>query len=374
MNAVTRFLARQIWPAVPASQLGPRLEDYVRHVASQQLGGSDSSAEPVLEKVGTGNNAVVRRWTNSERGTLYVRAWPWNAAKRPAAEHQTAAGLFRAAGLAVPEVLLVDDSFATMRRFRLEVVIETEAPGSPLELNRAGTSDLASDLARELATQLARLHAMTGEAWGEAWGKPWRPRNELAAPRSYWADRVTKFRRRINADTSALPAETLDRGLAILAEGLTRVPLDRPRLIHGDINSGNLFATDEGEITWIDFGTVQYGLAEQDLAQVRLRMLDAEPFDSFMAHYLSERGKRDRDGIDASKGNHIARKIDTDAIATFEMLELFERLNSRVKKQLHRKKRGANRNDARMNELAGEQKKVERQIMQVVDENSSSEG
>lgn len=373
MNAFTRFLARQIWPAIPASQLGPRLEDYVRRRASPQLGFSNSPAsDPKLEKVGSGNNAVVRRWTNSERGTLFVRAWRWNAASRRSAEHQTAAGLFRAAGLAVPEVLLVDDSFATMRRWRLEVVIETEAAGSPLELG--GTGDRAARDARTLAGDLARLHAMTGEVWAEAWGKPWRPRNELAAPRSYWADRIKKFRRRINADTSALGARTLDHGLTMLGKGLGRVALDRPRLIHGDVNSGNLFATTEGEITWIDFGTVQYGLAEQDLAQVRLRMPGAEAFEAFMAHYLSERGKRDRDGIDASKGNHIAREIDTDAITTFEMLELFERLNSRVKKQLHRAKRPARQNEARMNRLAGEQRKVERQIMQAVDENLPSGG
>ncbi len=315
MNPLGRLLCRLVWPRVPARQLGARLPDYLRRRVAPALGFEDEPIE--LETPESGAIALVRRWKTRLRGDLYVRAWPWDPGRTPAREQATVAWLFVKAGLKTPETLFVDDSLWTMRRWRLEATVETAAHGEPLD---AARPDHRAALER-LAPELGLLHQQTAPAWG----KPWRPENERAQPRAYWAERLRKFRLRLTPETCGLGAEQLRQGLDQLERRLEALRLRWPVLLHGDIHGGHLFVSPVGALTWIDFGASQYGLAEQDLADVRAKLIGPAAFEGFLERYQA-----------------VARReppIDPEAITTFGLLRLWEGLNSRVTRRRHRLRR-----------------------------------
>lgn len=341
MSSLSHFITRRIWPQVSAHSLGGRLPDYLKNRVAKELSLQEEPIE--LERIHGGANTVVRRWVTSCEGALFLRVWPWNPAKRRAKGHRVASELLNKAGLATPRILFSDDSFATMRRWRLEAVVEKAAGGSPLDPQ---SSDFQDSMA-QVALQLARLHAVQGAQWGT----PWRPSNEFADPRAYWADRLRKFKLRINSETSGLSGEEIERGLAQLRDRLLAVALHQPSLIHGDVGFSHIFVAPEREITWIDFGTVRYGVPEQDLADVRMNMCDEAGFERFLASY-----RRHEQGKNA---------IDTEAIITFRLLALWERLNSRIQKRRHRRERRSETPGAeeRMEQLKDEQSKIETALL-----------
>ena len=351
MSSLSHFITRRIWPRVSAHSLGARLPDYLKNRVAEELGLQEEPIE--LERVRGGANTVVRRWVTSREGVLFLRAWPWNPAKRRARGHRVASELLSKAGLATPRILFSDDSFATMRRWRLEAVVEKASGGLPLDPK---SSDFQDSMA-EVARQLARLHAVQGPQWGS----PWRPSNAFVNPRVYWADRLRKFELRINPETSGLSGAQIDRGLAQLRDRLLAVALRQPSLIHGDVGFGHVFVAPENKITWIDFGTVRYGVPEQDLADVRMNMCDAAGFERFLAAYR--------------RHGQEEKAIDTGAIITFRLLALWERLNSRIQKRRHRRERRAETpgSEQRMEQLEGEQSKIETALLgAIADPNSLS--
>lgn len=352
MSTLLDFIARKIWRPIPARRLGPPLEDYIRRcvVPSGKFG-----AAPIrLESVESGANTVVRRWATGKEsaGTVYVRAWPWNGRKRPSRDHATASALLAEAGLGVPAILWRDDAFSTFRRWRLEATIETEAAGRSL-------SDAPQEfpsLLPEIARQLARLHDRSGPKWG----KPWRPDNERKNPETYHARRIAKFKRLAGAGKLLLSADHIERGLRQLETRLARVGPGkgagraRPALIHGDIHGGHLFADEEGRITWIDFGTVRYGFAEEDLAAVRSTLCRRGGFEEFLEQYLAAQSAE--------------REIDLDAIDTFELFELWERVHSRANKRRRRHERlDTDRPDEKIERLEAEQRGFEKSIIEKID-------
>jgi aminoglycoside phosphotransferase (APT) family kinase protein len=293
------------------------LPGYAAHRARGALGLPDEI--PRVEAVGAGQNTVIRRWPTRALGALYLRAWPWNARVKPARAHAAASQAFQEAGLQVPRILLVDDSFSTMRRWRMEIVIETEAEGEHLDLRRPDHRRALEELAR----QLAAMHERTSHSWG----KPWRPENDMKNPRAYWEERLWKLRRRITPEASALDPALVRRALADMEKRIEALRFSRPALIHGDLNRKNFFIAPGGGLTWIDFVTAQYGLAEQDLAAAEAMLSVPGAYEPFLRTYLAAAGP--------------GRGIDAEAIETFALLRLWEQLAVRIQKRRHRLQRGA---------------------------------
>ena len=341
MDQLTYFFVRQIWPSVPARRLGERLPDYITKKVLKPLDLEEATID--LEKVESGKITTVRRWVAGREGALYIRAWPWDPRKRPAHSHVEASKLFGKAGINVPGIVHFDDSFATMKQWRLETAIESEAPGVPLDPLRRPEHRV---MLPEVARQLSRLH----DAASAQWGTPWRPENGMADPRSYWAGRLGKFRTRITPKRCGLSGTEMARGLDQLEERLNALELRWPVLIHGDLNPAHLRLSRKKEITWIDFGTVQYGLREQDLASVRANLCPGDLFEEFMRVY----------------GQYVERDapVDLDAITTFTILGSWERLNSRIKRQLHRQKKHPEKGDKdpKIQSLRGEQRRSENEL------------
>lgn len=344
MNRIAAHITRQIWPSPSSHKVAERLPVFLRAEALRALGLEGEAV--TLDKVETGNITTVRRWVTHARGTLYVRAWPADPIRRPALGHRTASEALTGAGLRVPELVWSEDSFAALRRWRMEVTIEARAPGEPL----AGNMGRIRDYLPEIARQLAALHSQRSVIWGT----PWRLDNPMEDPRAYWAIRIKKFRNRISPATSELTEPQIERGIGQLETRLRSLPLTWPSLVHGDVNAGHIFLGPDGKLTWIDFGTAHYGLPEQDLADVRGKLFEGGDFTEFLKIY--------------AKCLRDDRPVDSEAIKTFAILALWERLNSRVQRQIHRRERngGAPGPSTAFKKLAEDQRRVEYQLARLI--------
>src|SRR5690606_21566301 len=144
----------------------------------------------VIEPATGGRNTLIVRLRAASGETFYARAWRYDRLVRPAREQLEVARRFTDAGLDVPEIMLIDDSLATLRRWRLEAAVEREAPGRPLsELLEKSGGELAPDHMSRVATAFARMHRFTDSNWG----CPWRPMNTMGDLRRYLLDRLPRL-------------------------------------------------------------------------------------------------------------------------------------------------------------------------------------
>lgn len=274
--------------------------------------------EGEFERIRTGANTPVIRWTTASEGVLYARVWPWKRQNSPVRQHREAVALFDRAGLRTPEVLFADDSNATVLQWGVEVLVEREAEGLPLkhagEAREAGFERLLEDL--------ARLHAIEGAAWH----KPWQRKQGFADPMELWGERLSRFAERITPESSGLNAMEIETGLKLMREGLTRVSGERPVAVHGDVSQIHAYVNSDGTLVWIDLETVRFSRPEEDLAAVA-RMLKHHHFPAFIETYEAAAG----------------RSVDREALRTFLLLLHWERLNSRVQQQ---RRRESKRKDA----------------------------
>lgn len=344
MDSISSFLVRQIWPAASANRLGDRLINYLRTHALTALGLGEETAD--LEEIEAPEGGVGRRWRSPSKGGLIIRAWPWDGDKKLVQEYVTVSELFEKAGLKVPKIHLSDDSFATMRKWRLEAVVHEAPVGEPLDARGAG--DLKA--LEEFARQLALLHRQTGVQWG----KPWRPKNILEKPREYWAARLKKFRTRVNTQTSRLLPAQIERGIGQLEKRAEAIELGFPVLLHGELHRRKVYVSPEGALTWTGFASAQYGMPEYDLALARNGLLGAEAFKHFWNAYSQ-----------AMRGE---RELNKDAVTTFGIFLLWERLNANIKEQLSLREKRESDDDskARLKELEAQQRPIEEMISRVI--------
>ncbi|MFO0747415.1 MAG: fructosamine kinase family protein [Myxococcota bacterium] len=188
--------------------------------------------------------SINRAWrATTDAGPVFVKS---HASPPPGFFAAEADGLRRiaAAGVRAPVVLAVGDDF---------LALEWLEPGRPRW----------EDAGRALAT----LHAATGERFGlerdNVMGAV--PQSNAAASDATFA---TFFReRRLEPLAMRLPSRARAR-LDRLDLGAILTEPDRPRLVHGDLWSGNLLHAAIGPVL-ID-PAVHYGHPEQDLAMSRL--------------------------------------------------------------------------------------------------------
>ena len=295
------------------------------------------------EPVPSGRNTVVVRLSDMLRGELFVHAWRCDRALRPAREHVLAAKLLADSGLWAPEVIFLDDSWATLRRWRLECVIERAARGHPLSEGLTAADGMLEGAAlRAVARAVARLHATTGPAWG----KPWRSGDAAKDPILYWRGRLEKMRVRVPTGTHLLEPPQIETALKDLERRLERMEPGSPALCHGDLSTAHLFFdAEEQRVTWIDFGSLHYGHPARDLAAVAQWPGAERWFEAFLGAY-GEGGGR----VDAPMRG---------AIDLFARLWHWERLSSRIVKRVRHARR---RSPQRREQLLQEQRALERKV------------
>lgn len=267
-----------------------------------------------FERVPTGANTTVIRWTTRREGVLYARIWRWKRQNCPVHQHLEAVSLFDRAGLRTPEVLFADESTATLLQWGVEILVEREAEGPSLK--HAGEAQ--QEGFRRLARDLSRLHSIEGSVWH----KPWQRKQGFSDPMRLWSERLERFSERITPETSGLRETEIGAGLKLTKEGLARVAGLKPVAIHGDVSQSHVHLDAEGRLVWIDMETVRFSRPEEDLAAVA-RTLKERYFPSFFKHYAEFAG----------------RPVDIEALRTFSLLLHWERLNSRVqqRRRLHSK-------------------------------------
>lgn len=315
MNRFTSRLVRRIWRPWHESRIATGLADYVAERVAPAIGACGGDMK--IEEIAGGRIAIVRRLRVAGGATLILRAWPWNPARSRVREHCTVSGLFREAGVRVPDIILADSSMATMRRRRLEAVVENEAEGGPPDFGIEGGA------LEDFAIGLARLHAVRSPVWG----KPWLPGDAMAEPCAHRAGRLSKFRDRTEGRLLSISDEEFAGCMAWLERRVRTLGFGaRASLIHGDLSVGNLFADGEGRITWIDFGSAQYGMPEQDLALVHFMLGEGRELDRFMRIY-HEHKPRDFD-------------VDPGAVTFFKIMRMIERISSRSRRRARHESRG----------------------------------
>lgn len=343
MDALSSFLVKQIWPTPSTNRLADRLPNYLDEHVRPGLGLKDETVQ--IEPLPAGEGEIARRWRTRTKGILRVRAWPWDADRRLVQEHQHVKGLFDKLGLKTPELLLSDDSFATLRKWRLEALVEREPDGEPLDPKQLKHAGLIETLAQELA----KLHGQTSVTWG----KPWRPKNPIERPREFWKARLRKFKTRVNPETSRIGPAIIDRGIEQLTRRAEAIELGFPTLIHGNLHRQAVYAATGGGLIWTGFTTVQYGMPEYDLALLRSGIMSAETFSAFAKHYMN--------------ALRLDREIDKEAITTFSIFLLWERLNANIKTQLAlmEKQNADAAASPRIKQLQADQRPIEEMISRV---------
>ncbi len=304
---IQRFLCQHLWPPVKRKQMHGKVARYLARETVEPLG-HDPNIKPELERIPTGRNSSVYRWNHPERGMLIVRAWPYDLTVRPARRHEEGGTILQHAGLRIPKIFVADFSMRTLKRYRIEIVVESSAPG--LQFNRR--APFPPELLDWYANTLATLHKKTSSEWG----KPWLPVNEMAEPRAYWLQRIEKFRHRIKDGYLLLSHEKVQQLLEQVTSGVEQFTFEAPVLVHGDLNPGNLILDDAGEVTWIDFETVHFGLVYEDLISVQRWLGPLGQFDDFMELYVAAGGVR----LEEHKSGYVL----------FAKLLLLEKLRSRI--------------------------------------------
>ena len=339
---------RALLPPIAATRTTPRLERYLeqsRDCVFGDVGPAPPSVDAPLryERVAAGRNTVVLRVRLGEKpDVFYARAWRYDRTVRPAREHRVVGQLFAERGLAVPELTWLDERWATAWRWRIEVAVERTAPGRPLgSIFQDSGKDLSLALIERIACDLARLHAKVAADWG----KPWRPVNKMTDPLAWWLERLRKLDARIPTGVRILNADRVRSALAELAESVRGVRWERPVLVHGDLSPAHLFVDTDGHLTWIDFGTAQYGHPAMDLAAVGEWPGAEGWFERFLSAYGRAGGE---------VGEEMRYVIDR-----FMRLRLWMRLSSRIT----RRRRLADRLSPKRDRLLlNEQQAIERRI------------
>lgn len=196
-----------------------------------------------------------------------------------AAEARGLEALRDAGGLRVPEVFAYGAHW---------LLIEDLGEGLP-----------AANFAEDAGAGLARQHLREGEAFGfvrDGWigdtrqlnhrcDDGWRFYAEFRLlPQAQWA-----------CEAGLLDASRI-RAIERICYQLPQwIPMQPPVLLHGDLWSGNLHCTDQGQPALIDAAAVHYGWAEAELAML---LLFGDPGPRFFAAYARhaplDRGWRER--------------------------------------------------------------------------------
>jgi hypothetical protein len=344
-SRISQKLCHLFWPRGSSQELPRRYDEYLGRAGLGKQG-SRPVDEPEMIPVNTGQNTLVRCLKHSAHEKLYARAWRYDRIGRPALTHVSAARCLGKAGLHVPDILIHDDSFKTIRQYRLETVIEKKADGVALhERIQSAPGPLPGALIETLARELTRLHGFQGSGWGS----PWSTRDEMRKPLEYWLGRIGKVSRRIRAGTRLLSPGQVDRLSETLEHMLELVRFIHPVLVHGDLSPSHLFIDEKTKVTLIDFETVHFGHPAIDLASARNWFRDPSQWEIFLDLYAT--------------GPEVS--IDVCALEYFTLMRLAEKLSSRIVKRTHRPGKLTGKRDER---LGREQEQVENSLLGLLDQ------
>jgi Ser/Thr protein kinase RdoA (MazF antagonist) len=236
----------------------------------------------------TSFNTVYR--VSSARGTFVLRVGPEHRIHRSGAARAEAewTAHLAACGLRVPQVVATragtastEVSIAGVPGAR-ECVLLTWTAGYRLRC------PISVKEVREIAVLCARLHA-TPDARAQAGG--------ALDGRLALLFEIPNRLGSLRADYGPLFAEALRRAQRALDDLWRHAPCP-PRLLHGDLNPGNVLRTRRG-LTAIDFQDVTWGHEQQDLANTLFGIVrddhDGELFQAFRSSYAEHRAWPDLD-------------------------------------------------------------------------------
>ena len=342
---LSQKLSHLVWPGLKAGELRERCDLYLEKWLYDMRGVDTDDALEVLP-VNMGRNTLVRCVKLSPDERVFARAWRYDRVGLPARTHASAGISLQKVGIRIPEVLVCDDSFETIRRYRLETVIERKAAGITLdEKIRLTAGELPRPIVEVLAGEIACLHTPGGRNWGS----PWSPRDKMKKPLDYWQDRIKKVSQRIRTGSMLLDLQQINLLTRRLQKMLKSVRFVRPVLVHGDLSPSHIFIDKSARITLIDFETVHFGHAGMDLAWVRNWFRDAFRWKIFAEIYSS------RTGV----------PIDLGALEYFDLMRMVEKLSSRIVKRTHRPMRFAVERDQRLKQ---EQERVEKRLIRLLED------
>lgn len=254
---------------------------YVERVGARRLG-VECAGPPVLEVLAGGRtSAAVLRWRAAAERSYVIHAWRFSRRSRQARNHAEGAGVMAQAGVRVPRVVLVENSWRCGLRYGVELVVEEEVGGSPAKADRVRSPRFLDHLARDVA----RIHSVKSDVAG----KPWQEHGERD-PRRYWEKRVARLAERGGQGAGDIGASEIAACVRLMQEKLARIEFSTPVMVHGDLKQSNLLLDENDEITFIDFGTLHFGHPAGDLAVVKNWAVRHGIFEEFARLYEQHGG------------------------------------------------------------------------------------
>ncbi len=338
-------LSHLVWPGLKVGELREKCDLYLeKWLYDTRRDDTDNSLK--ISPVNMGRNTLVRCVKLSSDERAFARVWRYDRVGLPARTHTLAGISLQKRGIRIPEVLVCDDSFETIRRYRIEAVIERKAAGITLdEKIRLTAGQLPRPIVEVLAGEIACLHRPDSRNWG----RPWTPRDKMKEPLDYWQDRIKKVSQRIRAGSMLLDLQQINRLTGHLQRMLKSVRFVRPVLVHGDLSPSHIFIDKDTRVTLIDFETVHFGHAGMDLACVRNWFRDAFTWENFAEIYSRRSGA----------------PIDLGALEYFDLMRKVEKLSSRIVKRTHRPMRFSLERDQRLRQ---EQERVEKRLLRLFED------
>ena len=216
-------------------------------------------------------------------GTFFLK---WNSAKKfPGMFQSEAKGLSllrNGQSLAIPEVIGVNE--------------DSENQFILLEFIEQGRQH--KSYWKELGSGLATMHKVTNDFFGLDHNNYIGSLRQLNYSNESWIDFFITQRLNVQlklAMNSGLMAAQMMKSFESLFLKLpTLLPLEKPALLHGDLWSGNIITTHNGQPCLID-PAVYYGCREVDVAMTKLfGSFPAEFYDSYVEAYPLSPGYDDR--------------------------------------------------------------------------------
>jgi len=232
------------------------------------MGYGEARLTPLRPEEPKPDRLILRKVEAEGRPPLLARCYPRATGKARGQERRRLAGRLARRGILTPEILAVDDSYATLGRHRFELVLERWIEG-----RHPRPEDFAPPTSPWPA-RLAELLALHHGDQAPTAGRPWRRQAPVdgAFLREHFGGKLARATEALagcdfiawNGELGRAIRERLRRGLDELC------PSPPCSLVNGDLQLGNLMLV-EGErpaVALVDFGACHYGLWPWDFVKV----------------------------------------------------------------------------------------------------------
>ncbi len=267
---------RRLWPA---TSYPARIEAVARYLNQKKPFAFPPDIEIRLNRIETlTEHSHVYRWHHPIEGALVIHAWSTNWENRPAERHYYGGMMIEQANSSIPELMMLDASFATRREHGIELTIEREILGKRL----ADILPLDPSQISDLAHRLVRLHSHIGPIWGQ----PWIDTRVGKSLKESVSRRFQQLRDKLPEEFLLLSSRQKNQLLDNCHKCIDRIAACPPRLVHGDPNPRNQIQRPDERIVWLDFECTHFGTPWDDIVSLKLETFSNEKdFDCFLETY-----------------------------------------------------------------------------------------